>query len=107
MIGTVPSCPDWCALPAGHGFDRIGAGLSRFHRREVATVDTEEGGTGAIRLNVECLESGQHEQDVEQTPLSVCVYDYREGDDLTGPEARQLAAALLNAADEWDRITTA
>ena len=104
MIGTVPACPDWCALPAGHDFDRDGGGVSRLHRREIATLDTEEGGPGAIRLTVECLESGRHEQAVEQTPPSVCVHA-RGGDDLTGPEARRFAAALLNAADEWDRVT--
>ena len=41
------------------------------------------------------------------SPLYIAVAGYSEGDELTGPQARRLAAALLNAADEWDRITGA
>jgi hypothetical protein len=104
-IRTLAPCPPWCALPVGHGFDQIGDDLHRFHRWEVASVDTAEGGAAAISLTVESLESGQRTEAPTRTPLSVCVYGYLEGDDLTGPEARKLAAALLNAADEWDRIT--
>jgi hypothetical protein len=41
------------------------------------------------------------------SPGYIAVAGYSEGDELTGAQARQLAAALLNAADRYDEITGA
>lgn len=57
-------------------------------------------------MQIACLESARGGQLVQRFELLISVYGYQDGDDLTGPQARRLAAALLDAADELDRITT-
>ena len=106
---TIP-CPPWCDLAPGHGIElddpSDSTWGSRFHRRTVADVSTERGENAAC-VDLECLETSRGERIVVTTPVVLSIFGYREGDALDGPQARQLAAALLNAADEWNKITGA
>ena len=40
---------------------------------------------------------------LHRQPVVVTAYT-EGGEELTGPQARQFAAALLNAADAWDEV---
>ena len=110
MSGTTTSgsCPVWCDLPAGHGYDSIdGTGfVFRCHRVEIAT-GIGYGTFGKLgAVEVSSLEMGASDDGpvVETDPPVIMMFGVSEGDDLTGPQARKLAAALLLAADEWDRL---
>jgi hypothetical protein len=76
------TCPSWCAAPDGHGWEHYG--------RDWSVHDV------AIGLVAE----GAH-----AAPLVWVSPD--GGGSFSGPQARQLAAALLNAADEWDQVAGA
>lgn len=104
---TIP-CPDWCTDPAGHGFPSTEVGdptiLVRYHTRHVEDVTTGRG-TNAASVVVDAEETARGDVSLGVAPSSICIYGYHEGDDMTGPMAVRLATALLNAADQWDRIT--
>ena len=114
---TLP-CPDWCTLPVGHGFDSLAedgnGNLSRFDSRSIGPENLTAGGVDGGRLetvsvSVEMLEVASPDESrvIRTDSIYLAVAGYRENTELDSTQARQLAAALLNAADEWDRITGA
>jgi len=105
MKGTKPTtslpCPSWCTLGAGHPFNRedVDGEHSRDHERyfgphvsglrvqvDVKQYETADGPDGPVIS--------------QERPAISAVGDGLE--ELTGPHARRVAAALLNAADLWD-----
>jgi hypothetical protein len=97
-------CPDWCSLPAGHSYDSLtNEGLLlRFH-------ETASRGTDAVSIILAAEETATTDQGpvvaLAEPRFHLHADDVRpERTQLTGPELRQLAATLLDAADEWDRI---
>jgi len=98
---TLP-CPPWCAWPAGHGFDSIDPAdgtLWRSHERIIRDISRS---TGVYLSQTEKAETDQGPV-LERTPVEITA---NGGECLNGPEARQLAAALLDAADAWDAAVT-
>ncbi len=114
---TTHPCPDWCTLPAGHGVDgttRDGT-VIRSHERAVARMEYPHTIPGAMKgithsWWVAIVRSDMLQTDdgpvIEVEPVTITV-SICDGDNWTAPQARQLAAALLDAADEWDEITGA
>lgn len=96
-------CPEWCEQQAGHPLfeDWPGAELSRFHTRTVAVtpfdVTLEQYETALTADGPTDRGVGADDFGIRLSP------DAGTGDPLTGPQARVLAAALLAAADAWDR----
>lgn len=102
-VPTSLPCPPWCQLPAGHGFDaEYGGELHRSH--EAATADFRFTGPEGAPINVSVrllsIESAPEPDGPPSTSPPVVYLDEAEG--LAGPQARQVAAALLDAADMWD-----
>jgi hypothetical protein len=105
---TVP-CPPWCTEPDGHGFEQFTPmdDHIRFHFRDVAEVAIAEGppsGKPAV-VTVTAMEraaSPEGPADLDALLIEIASYSC-EG--MTTAEARQIAAALLNAAELVDEIT--
>lgn len=86
-----PACPLWCAKPSGHGYSSAGREAFRIH----------ESAPGAL-VTVEAVEDrGLDGGPVVLGPAAVLV---REVDDLDVDAARELAAALVEAAGLLERI---
>ncbi len=43
---------------------------------------------------------------IRRDSLFIAIAGYREGTEMDATQARRLAAALLDAADEWDLVTS-
>jgi hypothetical protein len=106
---TTVDCPAWCTEPAGHPMEaETGGWPIRHHFREGAELQTL--GYGGLPRDVAvCLSAIEIAASdigpvLDMTDLVIEISGYEEGDPMTGPQARQLAAELLNAADEWDTI---
>ncbi len=104
---TINPCPDWCTLPAGHGYDsRIIASdnLCRLHIVAGRDITTDR---AAASVDIEALEeaSADGQQVLSITTPSLLVSGMLEGEAFGAVQARQLAAALLDAADRLDEIT--
>lgn len=103
-------CPCWCTLPPGHGFHDIDPGdgtVLRFHEHTLARFSWPHSyDSVTIKAGVELtqLERANADESRLLQRYPVVITAYTEGEELTGPQARQLAAALLNAADAWDRV---
>ncbi len=89
-------CPSWCELEPGHDFDSIdtdtGRESVRSHWRSLSThVDL-------------------HLTEYDDVPLSatpaVLLFSV-DSDDMTAAQVRELAAEVLNGADELDKVTGA
>ncbi len=110
-------CPDWCTLAPGHGWD--GADIGTVTRGHGGILARTERWTVELYLlekadaQVVLDEHGRWE-DIEGQPGPsqypdgplIDIGPPAAGSELmTGPEARALAAALLEAADAWDKAT--
>ena len=108
LTSTPLPCPEWCSWPDGHRFEsEDDAGVVyRYHVREVRQMSTAAGGPSAVIVQVRAEESaaGHLGPVLDVHPPVVNVFGMDEGDDLTAAEARVIAAALLAAADELDRV---
>lgn len=100
---TLP-CPSWCGMPAGHHFHSINSDgmLVREHEGcEGSLLDVAIGlcATETAATDVGPASTGEVRVWVATDDTMSCQF--------TGPQVRQIAASLLNAADAWDRITEA
>jgi hypothetical protein len=102
--GTV--CPSWCELPPAHTAGSGAAGETT-HRRVVreiclGTIEAiREAADEPVRVAVEAYsdrEGQEHLPTVRLTLSGASSPDDPDADDLTPAEARDLAAALLEAA---------
>lgn len=105
MFGTTTNpCPAWCTMPDGHGYDATGyppdgtpnAWEFRIHSCTIAAAGT--GGVDVIQ-GEQLYSDGRVEL---QAPEINPPENGREN--LTGPQARAVAVALVKAADLWDTI---
>ena len=108
---TLP-CPAWCARPRGHGFGlEVDGRTWRGHHRQVASFKWPKpdrpSGLTTVTLLVEQGEGSTLDEEgvrLDVEPVEI-VLDIGEYATMTGPEARQLAAALLDDVDLWDVAT--
>lgn len=97
----VPACPPGCVEPAGHRYDSVlSTDVDTAVRMHTLADD------GAL-VSVHQEERRRGDGVVELFPAHIFVSDDGENGEYTAPEARMLAAALLNAADKLDEITGA
>jgi hypothetical protein len=99
-------CPQWCTNPVGHDHETI----SRLHHRLIADLKFTEPGHHYTRALVGLTQMEALDVDVwgpgfdGRDPVFIdCQLAGEEV--LTGPDARRLAAALVAAADAWDKVT--
>ena len=99
-------CPSWCQLPPAHTAGSGAAGEAT-HRRVVreiclGRIEAIRDAAGApVRVEVEAYsdpEGREHPPTVRLTLSGASSPDDPDADDLTPAEARDLAAALLEAA---------
>lgn len=109
-VQVIP-CPSWCEhADAGHGFDDtdMSGNPVRFHERscgddlafsaDLVVKETAAGEGGPLdHPEPPYLEVWVHGNGVGYDPAT-------KAPGLTGPQARVLAAALLDAADAWDGL---
>ncbi len=93
-------CPPWCILRGEHSFTLLnGYGVL------VRTHEAQPWEGAGVHVTLFCEELAQSEREPEpQRNTHISLDSWPDGC-LTGPDARRLAAALLNAADEWDEST--
>ena len=99
-------CPSWCELPPDHvtGSGAAGGATHRRVVREIALGKIEairDAADGPVRVEVEAYsdpEGQEHSPTVRLTLSGASSPDDPDADDLTPAEARDLAAALLEAA---------
>ncbi len=106
-------CPDWCGQPSGHGFDSEVSGgsgvLARWHEVSVGTIATRrpgsEGESGKVYVDL-CSEELAASNAGPILPPGIAPHIVVDGESthLSSGEARQLAAALLLAADALERL---
>ena len=90
---TTSICPSWCTKEPGHDLPAMTAlDPLRFHERGFGEL------AGGVEVNLSQIETMS--PDAAPAPVTIEVW---ARDDLTGPEASQVAAALLDAADAWDK----
>jgi hypothetical protein len=99
-------CPSWCQLPPAHTGGSGAAGEAT-HRRVVREIllgkieAIRDAAEAPVRVEVEAYsdpEGRQHTPTVRLTLSGASSPDDPDADDLTPAEARDLAAALLEAA---------
>ena len=107
---TLP-CPSWCEQPAGHAYDMVqfNGMRSRFHDRRTLSLH-EPSAYGEhtmveVRVGLQLLERVDAEGQVAGGH-QVEVYLDTNDAPLSASPARKVAAALLNAAEEWDELNT-
>ncbi len=88
-------CPPWCELPAGHGWDSYETETGRELRGHGRGLGAHTG----LGVTEYADEPG-----ITGTP-SLHVY-VEEVKDWASADVRALAAELLNAADELDKVTS-
>ena len=100
------TCPSWCQLPPAH-IAGSGAAGETTHRRVVreiclGTIEAiRDAADAPVRVEVEAYsdpEGREHPPTVRLTLSGASSPDDPDADDLTPAEARDLAAALLEAA---------
>jgi hypothetical protein len=98
---TIPPCPSWCTLPAGHGYDSIDyhGALVRSHACTfgypvIASVELTQTETTAPCTSPDVASCAVCD------PVVPELHVYAD-EALTGPQARALAGWLLQAADAW------
>jgi len=107
---TIPTslpCPSWCTRPAGHGFDQADVEyLTRAHTAAVTQLEiiSVEGFSSHVTVGIMSVENAVDVDGPVADLGDPNVYLDADGD-FTGVHARQIAAALLNAADVWDEAT--
>ena len=99
-------CPSWCQLPSAHAAGSGAAGETT-HRRVVREIGLgkieaiRDAADAPVRVAVEAYidpEGREHPPTVRLTLSGASSPDDPDADDLTPAEARDLAAALLEAA---------
>ena len=99
-------CPSWCQLPPAHMVGSGAAGETT-HRRVVREISLgrieaiRDAADSPVRVEVEGYsdpEGREHSPTVRLTLSGASSPDDPDADDLTPAEARDLAAALLEAA---------
>ena len=99
-------CPSWCQLPPAHTAG-LGAAGESTHRRVVREISLgrieaiRDAADSPVRVEVEGYsdpEGREHPPTVRLTLSGASSPDDPDADDLTPAEARDLAAALLEAA---------
>lgn len=105
-IPTLLPCPSWCVKPAGHPFTDSGCpDVDRRHLAAYTELSTPEVAGWAV-VKVFMMETVTIDDDGSQVDCTDVEIDLNlRANELTGSDARQLAAALLDAADVWDRVT--
>jgi hypothetical protein len=100
------ACPSWCQLPPAHAAGSGAAGEAT-HRRVVREIllgkieAIRDAAEAPVRVEVEAYsdpEGREHTPTVRLTLSGASSPDDPDADDLTPAEARDLAAALLEAA---------
>ena len=94
---TIPPCPSWCHMPAGHDYestDGFTPGKIVFIRNHVAEHETPSTQISALEENLNDAVT------VRPAGTFVTVSE----DDYDAPGLRQLAAELLAAADVLDGL---
>ena len=90
-------CPPWCEFPAGHGWDDHSISVvgddGRAHRGTIEDSD--------LSVGLATSESSLHGGPSTFTPVVIEI-DGRVCEEVTATQARQLAAALLKAAEIID-----
>ena len=111
---TTHPCPNWCTEPPGHGYDSLVANdnLCRIHARmgddvHVAGLNGDRDYTVSVDLVAMETATPDGAYVLEITPVALSISGYSEGGEFAAASARQLAAALLNAADKYDEIAGA
>ena len=109
IAAAAPPCPSWCVLPADHGLTDVGEvdvadekAMARWHRTMTVTIAGREGESAEVY--VDQMERVGIWGRIELLPVSVLL-QYRGGAGFSSASTRQLAAALLNAADKVDTLT--
>ena len=101
MTTTTATCPGWCD-PAEHwdDFSEPGGGVTRWHGGRRITWSDKPDTYVQIQQVV-----GDGEETPEPAHIFIAAQEsYQEGIyDITGPDGRRLAAALLELADELER----
>jgi hypothetical protein len=111
IFGTTTNpCPNWCTLPAGHGYDsEDNQTMYRGHEHEIGHLTGPSIGTGnrvSAYVAVESLEAlritdtGMHVEETDPPHIVLDTKDYG----LSGPQAREVARMLVEAADRWDEF---
>jgi hypothetical protein len=112
IFGTTANpCPDWCTLPAGHGYDsQDGSGMFRGHEHSTGWLREPSGdGTVSMFVAIESLEalrstgSGVHVEVVDPPHISL---DSNDGN-MSSRQAREVARMLLEAAAKLDEVNQA
>jgi len=101
----VPVCPPWCERPGDHDLDTLvmyehGGCLNRSHETKPWVLDLKHSDRDPVVIHILVTESVPRSDD-DQPPV---VYMKAGGEALTPGEARQVAAALLEAADKLEGI---
>ena len=115
MIRTDLPCPWWCEKPRGHGWDNDDTEeLGRFHTVKAgsAVIGGAANGTAltsrrrdvAVIATAMEIVTADDERVVDASTPVLMVMDFDENAEFDAAQARQLAAALLNAADRLDEI---
>jgi hypothetical protein len=105
MTGGTP-CPPWCR--SSHQDDWDDGTVGRMHHADVELTFTypEVGEWTCSVVLVQNDEALTRDGPALHTwPAEIRIEPALDG--LSGPQARQLAAALLDAADAWDRAAPA
>jgi len=105
-------CPDWCTLPTGHGFCSVGEHdtFLRYHEHSLlveywTSAQQDRNVTLHVSIDMSDSENAATEAGpIIETTAPLVYVEVSSG--MTGPQTRELAAKLLEAADLWDRVTS-
>ena len=93
-------CPDWCEIQHGHGWEDHGIAVEGDDGRgHSTTLETIEGCNLSVGLST--FETSLRGGPSTFTPIVIQIGG-RVEEEVTAPQARQLAAALLKAAEAID-----
>jgi hypothetical protein len=98
MTSTSPAvplrCPIWCAAHGDEEVDRLGGGVTTQHESKVLTWSEDRHNIAGIRRIDEYADS--HLEGIFVADRTDALWD------ITAADARRLAAALLQLADEFE-----
>lgn len=116
-MSGLAACPEWCTLPNGHQWEFTGLDddelhflENRYHEGRVASV----AGTGpnddskvSVHVALCALETVTTTVDGVTSTLSTPAVSLwaDTGDDMTGSQAREVAAALQRAAERVEEVS--
>ncbi len=107
---TTMPCPAWCTMRPGHGWESGDVDEEcRGHERKIATVvGCVPGvyGFATVYVSLDAEETLTVDEHGATSTLSqVDISLDTNGNGMTGPQAREVAAALVEAADLWDQVS--